>query len=325
MKDIRTPQIDRLFDALTTLNGREEYYAFFADVCTIKELLDMAQRFEVAGLLRGGRSYADICKLSGASTATISRVNKCLGYGDGYGVALERLDQMRMKRSGNIECVFIDIDDTLLDFDKCGFRALSGACEKFGIPFDSYMFDEFGKINSEFWKRVEKCEITREELGRMRFVAFFEKLGINADGVLFNKAFYETLGETHDLVDGADKMLAYLSGQGYKLFITSNGFPFTQKNRIRLAGFSDYFADMFVSEEVGAPKPDKRFFDVAINAAGVPRDRIMIIGDSLSADMAGGIAAGIRTCWFDKNKSHDSRGLKVDHAITSLDEITAIL
>lgn len=84
--------MDKLFEGILTLKSVEECYAFFEDVCTIKELLEMAQRFEVAGMLKKGESYAFISKETGASTATISRVNKCLSYGsDGYQTVLDRL------------------------------------------------------------------------------------------------------------------------------------------------------------------------------------------------------------------------------------------
>ncbi len=89
---LRTKEVDHLFDAMLTLRSKEEYYQFFEDVCTINELLSMAQRYEVAKMLREGRTYLDIAKNTGASTATISRVNRSLNYGaDGYSLAFDRL------------------------------------------------------------------------------------------------------------------------------------------------------------------------------------------------------------------------------------------
>lgn len=93
MKEIRFPEIDDLFHAIKTLHTLDEFYAFFGDVCTINEVLDMAQRFSVAKMLDEGRSYVEISEKSGASSATISRVNRCLKYSDGYKTALERLGE----------------------------------------------------------------------------------------------------------------------------------------------------------------------------------------------------------------------------------------
>ena len=91
-KNIRTKEVDHLFDAILTLKNKEECYTFFEDVCTINELLSISQRFEVALMLRQGRTYLDISEDSGASTATISRVNRSLNYGnDGYDMALDRM------------------------------------------------------------------------------------------------------------------------------------------------------------------------------------------------------------------------------------------
>lgn len=93
-KNLRTEATDRLFDAVLTLKNREECYRFFQDVCTVNELQALSQRFEVAHMLRNSRTYMDIAETTGASTATISRVNRSLNYGyDGYDLAIGRLKE----------------------------------------------------------------------------------------------------------------------------------------------------------------------------------------------------------------------------------------
>ena len=93
-KSVHTESVDLLFDAILSLNTKEECYAFFEDVCTVNEILSLSQRFAVAKMLREGYTYLEISEKTGASTATISRVNKCLNYGsDGYKHALERLGE----------------------------------------------------------------------------------------------------------------------------------------------------------------------------------------------------------------------------------------
>ena len=93
-KKLDTPEVRHLFEGMQQLRGTEEYFRFFEDVCTINELLAIAQRYEVAKLLREGKTYIDIAKCTGASTATISRVNRSLNYGeDGYRLAFERLEK----------------------------------------------------------------------------------------------------------------------------------------------------------------------------------------------------------------------------------------
>ena len=92
MEKFKSPEMDRLFKAILTLENVEECYEFFTDVCTIKELREMSSRFTVACMLSQGKIYTEISQETGASTATISRVNKCLQYGsDGYKKAIERI------------------------------------------------------------------------------------------------------------------------------------------------------------------------------------------------------------------------------------------
>lgn len=101
-KNIRRTEVDHLFEAILTLKDKEECYTFFEDVCTINELLSISQRYEVAKLLREGQTYLDISNATGASTATISRVNRSLNYGnDGYDLVLERVHEKEAENKNN--------------------------------------------------------------------------------------------------------------------------------------------------------------------------------------------------------------------------------
>ena len=95
-KKIKTEAVDHLFEAVLSLESREECYSFFEDLCTVNELLSLSQRYEVAAMLREGRTYLDIAEKTGASTATISRVNRSLNYGnDGYEMVFSRMEENR--------------------------------------------------------------------------------------------------------------------------------------------------------------------------------------------------------------------------------------
>lgn len=101
-KKIHTNSVDFLFDAILSLENREECYTFFEDVCTINEILSLSQRFEVAAMLRQGKTYLDIAEKTGASTATISRVNRSLNYGnDGYDMVFSRISEDLSKKTEN--------------------------------------------------------------------------------------------------------------------------------------------------------------------------------------------------------------------------------
>ena len=102
-RNIHNERTDRLLDGILSLQNREEAYRLFEDLCTVNELESLGQRFEVAGMLREDRTYQDIAQTTGASTATISRVNRCLNYGtDGYVMVLDRMSNEN-QRSGQSE------------------------------------------------------------------------------------------------------------------------------------------------------------------------------------------------------------------------------
>ncbi|MBR5896333.1 MAG: TrpR YerC/YecD [Lachnospiraceae bacterium] len=93
-KKIKTDAVDHLFDAVLLLKNRDECYSFFEDLCTVNELLSLSQRFEVASMLKAGNTYMEIAEKTGASTATISRVNRSLNYGnDGYDMVFSRMNK----------------------------------------------------------------------------------------------------------------------------------------------------------------------------------------------------------------------------------------
>lgn len=103
MNKLHQATVERLFDAILTLKDRDECYRFFEDVCTVNEIMDLAQRFDVARMLTEGRVYTEISAETGASTATISRVNKCLHYGsDGYRMVIDRMGKQE-ENNGDTE------------------------------------------------------------------------------------------------------------------------------------------------------------------------------------------------------------------------------
>ena len=234
-----------------------------------------------------------------------------------------------------IKAIFIDIDNTLLDFDAYVKESLRSGFEKFGIcTYEDWMYDTFEEENDKLWLALEKESLTFEELQKIRFNKVFEAIGVVFDGPTFEKYFRECLNESAIAVEGAMEMLEYLSGK-YILCTASNG-PYNQQiHRLELAGMLKYFRHHFISEEIGASKPSKEFFNVAVSRlnegekeAGrseIQPSEIMIIGDSLTSDMAGGIGSGLRTCWFDKAGEGNPKGKTVDFIIKNLVDIRDII
>jgi HAD superfamily hydrolase (TIGR01549 family) len=230
-----------------------------------------------------------------------------------------------------IKAVFIDIDDTLLDFERACEEALKVGFEKFSLgPYRDAVVKTLLEVTADLWKKLEKEEITYELLLKERFKCVFEKLGIDFDGLIFENFFREFLFESAIEVDGAREMLDYLNGK-YILCAASNGPHAQQINRLKIAGMLGYFSHCFISESIGASKPSGDFFSYAINKLNedrgekiLPRE-IMMIGDSLSSDMTGACGSGLISCFYDRKRTSDTKGLKVDYIIGNLREISEIL
>lgn len=220
--------------------------------------------------------------------------------------------------------VFIDIDDTLLDFTKCANDAIKSACNKFGVPYTTTLVDTFHPINLDLWHRLEKKEVTKEKLFDTRFQIVFDKLGIKADGIAFETAFRENFHESAILVDGARDLLEYLRSK-YKVYVASNASMHQQTNRMKRAELDGYIDGYFVSEEIGFPKPQKEFFDACFKVLpDVKPQDVVMIGDSLSADIKGAYEYGLKTIWYN-HRNEPTAGVKCDYIVSRLSEVKNIL
>lgn len=228
-----------------------------------------------------------------------------------------------------IKAVFIDIDDTLLDFDAYVKWAMKSGFEKFALkPYEEGMFKVFEEINNSLWDRIEKGTLDFKGLERIRFNRIFEKLGIDFDGEVFEKYFRECIWDSAIEVEGAKRMLDYLSNK-YILCVASNGPYEQQKHRLELGGMLKYFDFVFISEKFGVSKPEAGFFEKAFEElnAGIsepisPAECVML-GDSLRSDIAGGKNFGMKTVWFNRRKIKTTHS--ADYEITELEGIEDIL
>ena len=199
--------------------------------------------------------------------------------------------------------ILFDIDDTLLDFPKSEREALCEALMLSGIELDDEMISTYQKINYELWKALERKEISRDELMTRRFKDFAGFYGFNINADKTAKDYLDALGTKIYFIDGARELLSSLYGK-VKMYIVTNGMACVQNSRYKLAGLDKVFDGMFISEEVGANKPDARFFEyVSEHIEGFQKERTLIIGDSQTSDIAGGNAFGIDTCWYSPNNA----------------------
>lgn len=228
-----------------------------------------------------------------------------------------------------IKFVFVDIDNTLLSFDEYVKHTMQKGFSHFGIKkYEPYMYDVFHEENNALWRKIEQGTITFHELEKVRWNNVFTRLKIDFDGPKFEKYFRAELYNSAIPEAEAFLMLDYLSKK-YTLCVASNG-PFLQQlHRIEIAEMKKYFDYFFISEKVGASKPSKEFFEYAFREINDGSDipvspcETIIIGDSLTSDIAGGRQFGMKTCYYTRGKECDEK--PADIVIDRLSDIKKYL
>jgi len=213
------------------------------------------------------------------------------------------------------------VDNTLLDFEKCSIAAMRQGFEEWGIPYSDKVYETFLPTNTALWQAMERGEITQQDIFDTRWNKIFAVLGIEADGIDFEARFRRGLHEGAELVEGAPEILAYLS-ERYPLYVVSNGPQHQQEYRLEKAGLRKWLTRVFTSEWAGANKPERLFFERCFaELPGLDPADCMIVGDSLTADIAGGTAFGMQSCWFNFKGLPVPEDLQADHWVGSLAEL----
>ena len=195
---------------------------------------------------------------------------------------------------GNLFQQFYNLVDTFV----VGNFASNEAYAAVGVEVNGEMLDEYSRINDSLWKMLERGEIEKERLVYHRFELFYKKYGFDADARLTANEYTRTLSNKAYIIDGADGLCLSLYGKA-KMYIVTNGIRSNQESRLALCGLMKYFDGAFISDIVGFEKPKVEFFDgVAAHIPELDRSRTVIVGDSLSSDIQGGINYSIDTCWY---------------------------
>lgn len=220
--------------------------------------------------------------------------------------------------------IFFDLDNTLLDFNAAEKNAIKSVLKLHGLPHGDREAAFYSEINLSFWKRYERGEIAREDIFENRFKTFLNKLGLEGNTKKISEDYFGFLANSHYLVEGAVEVLECLKERNVKIYATTNGITLTQYKRIDDAGIRKYFDGIFVSEEVGAQKPSKAYFDYVLNnIPSVDKREILIVGDSPSSDILGGINSQIDTCWFAQEDAECEYGF--NYRISSLLQLKEIV
>jgi len=220
-----------------------------------------------------------------------------------------------------------DVDGTVLDFLASEAYAIRFLFKKYGIgECSDEMLALYSGINAKYWQKLERNELTKPEILIGRFREFFETVGVDTSiAEEFNKEYQVTLGDHIEFVDKAKDVLLSQKGK-YVIVAVTNGTKVAQEKKLRLSGLDKIFDDIFISENVGAEKPNIEYFNHVFEKLGIKDKReVLIIGDSLTSDMKGGFIAGIDTCWFNPNHSQNTQGIPVTYEIDHLEKVMDIV
>ena len=221
--------------------------------------------------------------------------------------------------------IFLDVDNTILDFNKAEAIALEKTLSALSVPHSPEVIRRYSQLNLAQWKLLEQGKLTREQVKVRRYRLLFDELKTDASPEKAARIYEGLLGQGHYFIDGAVEMLQALYGS-FHLYLATNGTASVQKSRLKSAEIEPFFEQIFISEELGCNKPETAFFERCF--AAIPdfkKEEAVMVGDSLTSDILGGIRAGIRTVWFNKDLNESSGEIRPDHTIKALSELPGLL
>ncbi len=225
-----------------------------------------------------------------------------------------------------IEFLFLDLDDTILDFKKAESIAIRKTMAAFGADPTDANAQRYSAVNDLHWKALERGEMTRDQVITGRFRMFFGELGIAVDPVAVAKVYEGFLATGHWFLPGAEETVKEKLFGKYRLFLASNGTASVQKGRLTSAELYPYFEQTFVSQELGHNKPSREYFDAAFaRIPGFDPEKCLMVGDSLTSDILGGINAGLRTVWINPQHKTAPADIQPDYEIEALANLPRLL
>ena len=234
------------------------------------------------------------------------------------------------------KAIFIDIDDTLLDYIPCCREAFDAAIGEIKIKNEELkitqseddLFRLFFEISGRLFSEAKRGLHTVAEVMELYPAEFIEKSGLANERAeemtdVFKHAFRAAWGNTHTLVPGAQEALEALQRKGYRLFAASNSFGHLQRSRLQHAGILHYFEDTYISMDIGYDKPDVRFYEEALRRCGLAANEVIMVGDSMTTDIIGAQQAGLDAIYFNRRNEPLASHLSSLAVIGSLAELEA--
>lgn len=223
------------------------------------------------------------------------------------------------------DIILLDADETLFDFDQSEYNALKHCFKSRSLEFSDEIYNGYHNINKKLWKDFEKGKIEKPKLVTERFRILLSDLGYSIDPAEFNLSYGEALSRQNILFPGALRLCRRLA-QNARLYIVTNGIKATQLRRFSESPLPPYIEDVFVSEEIGSQKPSRQYFDAVFSRIpDFDQSRAIIVGDSLSSDIKGGMNAGIASCWYNPNFLPNMTDVVPTYTAQNYDDIEKII
>ena len=224
-----------------------------------------------------------------------------------------------------IRFVLMDLDDTILDFHRAEAAAVSKTLLRLDIEPTEQIVQRYSEVNAAHWRMLERGEIARPQVLTGRFRQLFSEICVGCDPEQTQQIYEAYLSQGHYFIPGAEQLLEDLHGK-YLLYLVSNGNAVVQEGRLKSSGIIPYFEEIFISELIGADKPSKAYFDRCF--AKIPDfdpEQAILIGDSPTSDILGGVNAGVKTCWFNPYHRPPHPEISADFEIDHLCQIPPLL
>ena len=226
-----------------------------------------------------------------------------------------------------IRTILWDVDGTLLDFHAAERAAIRTLFTAFGLGVcTDAMLARYSEINVGFWQRLERDELSRAQVLTGRFEQFFREIGVDPQIVpAFNAQYQQALGDTIVYRDDSLNVVKALRGR-VQQYVVSNGTIAAQTKKLERSKLGALMDGVFLSERLGVEKPNASFFEKVFSGIRAnDLSTIMIVGDSLTSDIQGGMNAGIRTCWYNPGKAPVPDGYRVDYSLSDLRALPDLL
>lgn len=224
--------------------------------------------------------------------------------------------------------LFFDADGTLFDFEAAEKWALSQVFKEVGVPSDGDAIATYSRINTGVWLEFEQGLISMDRLKTERFNRFFARYGISGNAEQTARHYTQKLAQSYHLFDDSIQVLEALQKRNLPLSLITNGISMVQRGRLEATETRHYFSAIIISEEIGIQKPHPDYFTKALamaKATGKPVERPLVIGDSPSSDIKGGLDSGLDTCWINRFGMEKNPDIVATYEVKNLVQLLELL